>query len=77
MRRPGKAWQEIVKADAANLPEVLKGMNGANPLAENWLRAAVGVIADGALEGEEDAGGGAGGVFEGHEEQSGAAGGGV
>ena len=46
----GKAWQEIVKADAATLPEVLKGMNGANPLAENWLRAAVGVIADAALK---------------------------
>ena len=46
----GKAWQEIVKADATNLPEVLKGMNGANPLAENWLRAAVGVIADDALK---------------------------
>lgn len=46
----GKAWQEIVKADAANLPDVLKGMNGANPLAENWLRAAVGVIADEALK---------------------------
>jgi len=46
----GKAWQEIVKADAATLPEVLKGMNGANPLAENWLRAAVGVIADEALK---------------------------
>lgn len=45
-----KAWQEIVKADASNLPEVLKGMNGANPLAENWLRAAVGVIADEALK---------------------------
>ena len=40
-----KAWQEITKADASNLPEVLQGMNGANPLAENWLRAAVGVIA--------------------------------
>jgi hypothetical protein len=46
----GKAWQEIAKADAAHLPEVLKGMNGANPLAENWLRAAVGVIADEALK---------------------------
>lgn len=45
-----KAWQEITKADASNLPEVLKGMNGANPLAENWLRAAVGVIADEALK---------------------------
>ncbi|WP_395741619.1 hypothetical protein [Prosthecobacter sp.] len=45
-----KAWQEIVKADASSLPEVLKGMNGANPLAENWLRTAVGVIADAALK---------------------------
>lgn len=46
----GQAWQKIVKADAASLPEVLQGMNGANPLAENWLRAAVGVIADAALK---------------------------
>lgn len=45
-----KAWQQIVQADPATLPEVLKGMNGANPLAENWLRAALGVIADKALE---------------------------
>ncbi|MBK8094218.1 MAG: hypothetical protein IPK32_20185 [Verrucomicrobiaceae bacterium] len=45
-----KAWQDIVKADSADLPSVLAGMNGANPLAENWLRAAVGVIADRALE---------------------------
>lgn len=45
-----QAWREIVKADAANLPEVLKGMNGANPLAENWLRTAVGVIADQAVQ---------------------------
>ena len=35
----GKAWREIVKADAMALPQVLKGMNGANPLAENWLNA--------------------------------------
>jgi hypothetical protein len=46
----GQAWQQIVKADPAVLPEVLKGMNGANPLAENWLRAAVGVLADEALQ---------------------------
>jgi len=45
-----KAWQDIVKADAADLPKILAGMNGANPLAENWLRAAVGVVADKALE---------------------------
>jgi len=43
------AWQALTKADPATLPEVLAGMNGANPLAENWLRAAVGVIADQAI----------------------------
>ena len=43
------AWQQLTQADPATLPEVLAGMNGANPLAENWLRAAVGVIADQAI----------------------------
>lgn len=43
------AWKQITQADAGTLPEVLAGMNGANPLAENWLRAAVGVIADQAI----------------------------
>ncbi len=44
------AWKALTEADPATLPEVLAGMNGANPLAENWLRAAVGVIADRAIE---------------------------
>lgn len=43
------AWQTIAQAEAAALPQVLAGMNGANPLAENWLRAAVSAIADRAL----------------------------
>ena len=43
------AWQQLTQADPTTLPEVLAGMNGANPLAENWLRAAVGVIADQAI----------------------------
>ncbi|MCW0218066.1 MAG: hypothetical protein OJI67_07060 [Prosthecobacter sp.] len=43
------AWQVLTKADPATLPDVLAGMNGANPLAENWLRAAIGVIADEAM----------------------------
>ncbi len=41
-----KAWQEVAAADAAALTDILAGMNGANPLAENWLRAAVGVVAE-------------------------------
>jgi hypothetical protein len=43
------AWQALTQADPVTLPEVLAGMNGANPLAENWLRAAVGVMADQAI----------------------------
>ena len=40
-----KAWQSLAKADAAALPEILTAMDGANPLAANWLRAAVDTIA--------------------------------
>ena len=43
------AWQTLSKADPKSLPEVLSGINGANPLAENWLRAAVDAIADKAI----------------------------
>lgn len=43
------AWQTIAQAEPAALPQVLAGMNGANPLAENWLRAAVSAIGDRAL----------------------------
>jgi hypothetical protein len=44
------AWQVIAAADADRLPLVLAGMNGANPLAENWLRAAISAIADRSLK---------------------------
>lgn len=40
----GQAWQELVKADARALPRILGGMDGANPLAANWLRSAVETI---------------------------------
>lgn len=40
------AMKELVKADASALPEVLAAFKGANPLAANWLRAAVETIAD-------------------------------
>lgn len=43
------AWQELAKADPAALPDILRGMNDANPLAENWLRAAVTAVADQAI----------------------------
>ena len=40
-----KAWQRLAEADATALPEILEGMDGASPLAANWLRAAVDTIA--------------------------------
>jgi hypothetical protein len=36
-----RAWRELAAADIARLPEVLAGMDGAGPLARNWLRSAV------------------------------------
>lgn len=40
-------WKALVdQGSPAVLPKVLAGMNGANPLAENWLRAAASAIAD-------------------------------
>jgi hypothetical protein len=41
------AWQQLTaKAGAESLPTILAGMDGAGPLAENWLRAAVDTIAE-------------------------------
>ena len=45
-REATTAWQTLAKADPKFLPVVLSGMSGANPLAENWLRAAVDAIVD-------------------------------
>ena len=39
------AWKKLVDAaDASAIPELLKGMNGANDLAANWLRGAVSTL---------------------------------
>jgi len=41
------AWAELTaKANANDLPVILSGMDGAGPLAENWIRAAVDTIAE-------------------------------
>jgi hypothetical protein len=39
-----KAWGVIAAADPSALPDILAGMDGANPLAANWLRAAVDAV---------------------------------
>jgi hypothetical protein len=44
------AWRQLAAADAAGLPAILSGMDDANDLALNWLRAAVETIAARELE---------------------------
>ncbi len=44
------AWAQLAAADAADLPAVLSGMDGANPLAANWIAAAVDAIAQRQLQ---------------------------
>lgn len=41
----GAAWRSLASLDATALPRVLEGLDGANPYAANWLRAAVDAIA--------------------------------
>lgn len=45
-REATKAWAELVQADAAQLPEILAGLDSAGPLAANWIRTAVDAIAE-------------------------------
>ena len=40
------AWQQLADAPATELPALLAALDGANPLAENWLRAAISSIED-------------------------------
>lgn len=39
-----KAWSVIAAADASALPDILAGMDGANPIAANWLRSAIDAV---------------------------------
>src|SRR3569623_284950 len=39
-----KAWQSVGQAKADELPKLLAAMDGANPLAANWLRGALGAV---------------------------------
>jgi hypothetical protein len=41
------AWQSLAKTPVTELPQLLSAMNEANPLAANWLRAAIRSISDG------------------------------
>jgi hypothetical protein len=45
----GRAWKELVRLGPGALPAILAALDGADPTAANWLRAAVDVIAERAL----------------------------
>jgi hypothetical protein len=40
------AWKRLAAADVGDLPALLAGMDGASPLARNWLRAAIDPVLD-------------------------------
>jgi hypothetical protein len=45
-----KAWRQLVQCEAEELPAILAGIDGANPLAANWMRTAVDAIAERQLQ---------------------------
>src|SRR5437588_12802664 len=40
-REAARAWREVARADVADLATLLGGMDGASPLARNWIRSAL------------------------------------
>jgi len=45
-REATRAWSELVRADAGRLPDILAGLDGAGPLAANWIQTAIDTIAE-------------------------------
>ena len=46
---PAGAWRQLTALGPASLPDILKAMDGADPIASNWLRTAVDAIGDKAV----------------------------
>lgn len=46
------AWQEAAKVDVGRVPELLAALDGANPLAANWIRTAVDTVCERAVRDE-------------------------
>jgi hypothetical protein len=44
-----RAWRELARSDVSLLPKLLAALDRANPLAANWIRAAVETIAERAI----------------------------
>ena len=50
-RRAAQAWEQVVRANAAELPTILAALDHAQPLAANWIRSAADAIAERTLAG--------------------------
>jgi outer membrane protein assembly factor BamB len=48
-REAALAWAKLARADAGQLPTLLAALDGANPLAANWIRTAVDAVAERSL----------------------------
>ena len=48
-REAARAWEELVRADAAQLPTMLAALDDADPLAANWVRTVVDAVASKAI----------------------------
>ncbi|MFH1265885.1 MAG: hypothetical protein ABIK89_09155, partial [Planctomycetota bacterium] len=46
-----QAWEQLARADAAQLPAILAALDDAPPLSANWIRCAVDAIAERELHG--------------------------
>ena len=45
-RQATEAWKQLSQAEVSQLPELLAGLNNANPLAANYIRAAIDAVAE-------------------------------
>jgi hypothetical protein len=45
-REATAAWRQLARADAGQLPAILAGLDGAGPLAANWIRTAAETVAE-------------------------------
>jgi hypothetical protein len=46
------AWQQAARVDASRIPELLAALDGANPLAANWIRTAIDSLCERAVRDE-------------------------
>jgi len=49
-RQAARAWEELARANAEQLPAILAGLDDAGPLAANWIRTAVDAVAQRQLQ---------------------------